>query len=408
MKSGGSEPSYLSPTPQSQSLLDAAIDVTPGNRLEYLRGKQKSISRLMQVGMLGVVGLLFLHNIDKITQLFDQIVSLEIEVAYGAGCAVLLWIMWRIVGWKVLQDAVTGQIDRMIYRLAKWMRTRGDKFLEAEFNIDQLRKRKNEADVARGNMYAVYQSASTAAADSYKRALEAGTNAKGLQEELLRRRAGGPVRVGNTKVSQSTTPQLEADFERSRSSLRVNYTFYQRQTVRKERLGKKCAMLQEASRATALEVESMTEGLHLAKQDYDLAVQENAAVGAYDDIMNSPARRNYDEAIDGILVDTSRINGHVQMLMDRLDPTIQNYRMNETTGAIADEAFFSKWLQESNLPVDPNVQRQLTSPTEEPQIPEIESLLGNTPKPQPVAVRAGRQASQGAPDSDDFDDLLKH
>lgn len=397
------EQNFSSPTPSSPpSFLDKMIENAPLKRLQYLRGKEGALKALAQWVATGFFAAAVALNLGAITNFFDNLVNAALK-----GVAVLVMvIVWyaivRIVGSKPVQEGFNFWIDDKITRLARWLRSRGDKFKEAQFNIGLVRKFQELLDMALTKLNAAYQTVFKSSNAAKQRAQEAGMNATGLKQELERRHNGSKTPAVSIKVGQLTDREVQEMFERSIATLRSNYQFYQAQGLRLEQLSKRCTMVQEVSRMTRLRIQDMVERLALAKENYENAKATDEALTSAADVVDSQATRDYEEAIAGINHDIDLFGGHVQMLMDRLDPTVQNYRADQAGSDIKDADFFRAWIEQTNADVDPNVERQIFSPTEKPVIDDIEQLLGTRTQQPRSSTRISQQPQRRASNIDDL------
>lgn len=384
------------------STLDRVIDGAK-NRLEYLRGKEGKVGGGLKWVLIGLGGLFFVKNIDKINAFVDSVVTLQEKLLYGVGLAAVGWVIWRVLSSKKFQYTVTMIIDRLILKFHKLMIAR-DKFGSAEFAISRLAKRKKEADNARANVYGVYTSVSKARDEAQGNAQQALTNAKGFDEELKRRASGGKSTI---KMSDDG---LAHAFNSSKSTLRINAEFYKRQAQQALILGRRCDILKEVSAATEEKLSEMMLQLTNAKKDWELALQTMRAMQASDDIVNSPDAHTYNEALDGIVKESEFFNGRVMMLMDRLDPTVQSYRMLQASNQLADEETYKSFLSDTKVTVKLDQQKQLNAVPASTLLADAESLLGTTlaKQPEPVPVsRATSSTSTTSKTGNDFDSLFR-
>ncbi len=371
-------------------------------RLEYLKGKQEGIGNGLKWLIFGACGLLFWKNLDGINHFLDGVVDMQIKLLYFGGLAFLLWFAWRVLSSKQFHYAVTLWLDILIDKLHHAVVAR-DKFGAARLAISRLEKRKIEAEEAKAKVYAVYQMVDRAAGEAEKASREAAKKAQGFEREINRRSAGGEEKPISREIAAISENELLHSFSTAKSRLRVNYEFFKSQAEKRIVLYKRSQILEEVGNATGEKLEEMRFRLQRAQEDWELALQSMEAMQASDDLIHGPEKQTYEEALEGICNEAQFFDGRVQMLMDRLDPTVQAYRMDKAAAAIADEDFYREWMSDTKI-VKPEIQQRLLALPAKPEVLEIEQMLGSdssfsSAKQEKAPVSTGKKSS--------FDDLLK-
>lgn len=371
------------------SLLPASVS----RRFEYLRGKQDLIGGAFQWALFGLAGLIVYLKIDQISHFFDSLVDITLQLIFLAVVGAVGWLAHAVLSNPRFRSWIAMMVDTAIFAVHRRWVSR-NKFGAAQFAIRRLNKRKKEADEAAGRVEGAKINVDTAAAKAKAESTSALNNAKGLDAaiaEFLQRKADNPNY--NVQAGKPTLEQMKRALSLSKSRLRSNYEFYLKQAKQGEILGKRCEMLKFAGEATQAQIDKMELDLDLAQQAWQLAIDSNAALQASDDLVDSDAKQTYDMALGMIVDETNAFEGRIQMLMNRLEPTIQKHQMDKVMDSINDEEFYKQWLDDSNVNIDnPVLERKLLEAPKAPVDSDIESFLG-IKKAEPVMVAAPTRTS---------------
>lgn len=356
--------------------------------LEYLRGQQGKIGGFLKWSLIALAGVEVYQHIAQINDFMDGLVSLQEKLLYGGFLAGALYVLWHVLSSKQFQYTVTMILDRMILNLHHLAIAR-DKFGSAKFAINRLEKRKDEADEARSRVYAALQSVTKATQTAQGKMGEAFSRAKGFAAEMERR-------ANNQRPQlQLSESGLSSAFQRSKSTLRINRDFFQKETEQAVVLQRRCSILQEVSEAVGVKIDEMKEELQTATSNWQLALDSMKAMQASDDIVGGPDESTYREALGGIEEQANLFNGRVQMLMDRLDPTVQQYRTAEAGKQIADEDAYQAFLSEAKPPAKVIKAEVVSSSPALPEgkqsspLSEIDRMLGDGKK-SPEAAQVSK------------------
>lgn len=366
-----------------------------GRQIEYLRGKEWLPADTFKWALIGLAAFFVVKNLGRIENFFDTLATTLQQIIFCGVLGAIIWGLWLVLSSKKFRYLMAMLVDIGIEKVHKAMVAR-DKFGAAEFSIRRIAKRIRESADARANVYGTYQAVDQASKTAQRVAEDAFEHAKGFEEEIKRRQANEKPAL---KLSDDA---LLRAFNQAKSRLRINYEHFKHQSERAEMLRRRCVMLSEIGEVMQAKLDELTERLRLAREDFELALQSAEAMEGSNALVDSQEAKTYEEALDGIAQDTDMLNGRVLMIMERLDPSVQEHRMNQAAGQLDDTTLFEKFLEESKVEVKPDVKQKLMLPASHPELSDIEELLGNARKPEPVPVRA-IAANRGA---SNFDDLL--
>ena len=399
--SGGTSPSYNTPpVPSSTPLLDAIIDNTPTKRLEYLRGKEGAITSLAQWGFIGAVIVFLGMNIDLINHTLDGFISGLAKLGVIGGALAAIWLICKVIGSKAVRDGVNYGIDKAIFKIARWLRTRGDKILNARFNIDRLKKRKAEADMALAKVNGVYAKFDNAATSSKKETQAAYAKVQAFDEEMQRRKRGGREQPNFSDLAALPADQLERYRNRAAIEMRVSNDAFKDQAAERDKLKVNCAFLKDLSDGLDSKVGELEFKLNKAIEKNELSKDKAAAMAAYAEVSGGQEVEDFNQTMGDIEKETEFYNGYAQVLMDHLDPTVQKQRMDKVTDVVTADQLYREFSAKIGG-MRPEVAQELLTPTQ-PVIPEVERYLGNpVSAPTPRSVKyAPPQSKPGSIDDD--------
>lgn len=372
---------------------NSLLPTSVSRRFEYLRGKQDLIGGAVQWIFFGIVAFIVYLKIDQISHFFDSLVTVALQALFLGAVGVVGALAYVILKNPRFRSWISMMVDTAIFAVHRRWVSR-NKFGAAQFSIRRLVKRKKEADEAAGRVEGAKINVDTAAEKAKAASNEALNNAKGLDAAMAKVRAF-KAEDPNYAVprGQPTMEQMTTALRLAKTRLRSNYEFYLKQAKQSEVLGKRCEMLRFAGEATQAQIDKMELDLDLAQQAWQLAVDSNAALQASDDLVDSEAKQTYDMALGMIVDETNAFEGRIQMLMNRLEPTIQKHNMDKVMDSINDEEFYKQWLDESNVNIDnPVLEAKLLEAPKAPVDSDIESFLG-IKKAEPVMAAAPRKNS---------------
>ncbi len=369
------------------NFLDSAIKGA-SRRLEYLQGREAQVGNALRWLVFGIGGLFLWKNIDAITHFAEGVTDIVWQAIYASAGVGVLWAMWKIMGNETLRYHVAELIDVTIYKIHEAWVVRNPEDA-ANFAIRRLEKRKAEAEKAEATVEGAYDDVETAVKEAQEEAKQALTSAQGFERELERRQTG-QGRPVSPEVAALSDNVLQHSLSLAKTTLRSQYTFYQEQSKQQAELAGRKEKIREVINAIAENIETMKLDLETTIKTWNLNLKTKFAYEQSAAVVDSPERRDYELGLKTLKDQANYFNGCVTVLMNRLDPTVQKFRMQKASNAIADEEFFRSWTEEAKSFLKPGAeQKLLAAAPSEAGIPEIERMLGTNPvrQPQPVPVR---------------------
>ena len=399
LPSGSSQSSYTTTSGHSSTpLLDKIIEHSPTKQLEYLRGKEGAISSLLQWGFLAGIVAWVLTHLDVINAALDGLIEAWMKLAVLLGFAAVSLLVYKVLGAKEVRDGLNNLIDKRLFAIARWLRTRGDKILNCRFNISRLEKRKNEADTARAKVEGVSSKFTQAVEHSKRETQESFSKVQAFDEEIQRRSRGGKDRPKFSELADLSDDQLERYRNRAESEMRVSNDAFKEQSKERDDLLKKCAFLRDLSDALDNKVGELKYKLNKAIEKNQLSKDKATAMEAYSEVSGGQEVEDFNQTMGDIERETEFYNGFAQILMDRLDPTVQQFKMGKVADVVtADQLYREFAAKVGNM--RPEISQELLTPAKS-VIPEIERYLGN-PVPSPVSSPI-RPTHQNRPDEDEL------
>ena len=371
-------------------------------RLEYLRNQKSFIGNAAKWLLTGGVLLWAGLHFQQINDFFDNLATLAWKLGV-AGVAVFgAWAIWHIISSETFQFDVAFLLDRVVMGLHRAVVVHND-VQAAEFSIGRLEARAKEVDQSRGAVNSARDDSRTTAANEKKEVAAAFQQAQGIRRELDTRASHGGKPVDPNLADYSST-SLENLFNLAQHKMKIHYGLYQNATAKYEMLVQRTDLLKEVSEAvwniieeSKLELDTLVKTRELDAKTYNAMYQSGEVLGGQEMKTFQMAVQNIRDGIDSY-------NGQISILMDRLDPAVQSYRLGKVGGKIADEQFYQQWVEQAGV-VKPEAKEKLlaASSVTTQTIPEVEDMLGNhASAPEPVPVpRTRRQAASS------FDDLLR-
>lgn len=397
--SGGSG---LSPTniPSASEAFAKMIQNAP-KRLEYLKAQKGLIGNaakwLLTGGFLLWVGL----HLQQISNFFDDLATLAWKLGVAGVAVVVAWAIWHIISSERFQFDVAFVLDRIIMGIHRAVVVHNDE-QAAEFSIGRLEARADEVDQSRGGVNSARDD-SRATAVSEKKECEASfQQAQGIKRELDSRASHGGKPVDPNLADYSST-SLENLFSLAQHKMKIHYGLYQSATAQYAMLVQRADLLKEVSEAVRNIIEESKLELDTLVKTRKLDAKTFGALSQSGEVLGGEEMKTFQMAVQNIRDGIDSYNGQISILMDRLDPAVQTYRLGKVGSKIADEQFYQQWVEQAGV-VKPEVKEKLlaASSVTTQTIPEVEDMLGHrTSAPEPVLVPRTRKAVPS-----NFDDLL--